>query len=165
MGYNLSKNEVLLHSGQEAYQKLSFQRFIKTWERGGHWAYVIVPAQVIPSTSSAEEVIENALLFEKLEKNKVATMIYQAMISRWPERFEAYLGLAGLLYKEGKKTEALTHIELALLKSPKNPALLFNAAFLHQERGNHKQALKLKAEALRTVPNDDQESYRQRFGF
>jgi hypothetical protein len=145
VGYQTSQNLVYLHTGQTPYQELNFDRFLATWKRGGDWAYIVVPAHFIPEHASFSEALDNAIVFENLGREDLAMVVYAAMKHRWPMRFEPFLGLANLLYQDGKLRQAIDEMRLALDRNPGHPALISNLEALYEERGNLNKAKDLKA--------------------
>jgi tetratricopeptide (TPR) repeat protein len=165
VGYNSEKNIVYLHSGTTPYDHMGFSLFVRTWHRGENWSYVVVPPDVIPDHATIDEALDNATVFENLKEKELAKKVYAAMSTKWPDRFEPYLGLANLFYEEKNLKEAIQEILLALKASPNHPALLYNLASLYHETGESKKAQELKKKTLAAAPPDEKEIYIRKFTF
>ncbi len=165
VGYDSPADKVYLHTGTEALQSLGIKRFIATWERGGQWSYVVTEPKDIPSQSSFDEALENAMLLEKIDHVSEARLVYMAMTERFADRFEPHLGLAQIYYADKKMPEALKESELALSKSPEHPALLFNLSILYFENGQTLRAQDLKRQTLARASQEERAAYEKRFTF
>lgn len=165
VGYNASLDKVYLHTGTEALQSLGLKRFLATWERGEHWAYVVSDPSDIPSSAPFSEALDNAMLLENIGQTQAALRVYLAMTEQFPDRFEPHLGLAQISFAQGRLPEALQEAEIALSKSPAHPALLFNLSVLYFKNGQTQKARELKRQTLARALPEDREDYEKRFSF
>jgi tetratricopeptide (TPR) repeat protein len=165
VGYDASKDRVILHTGHEAYQFIGLNRFMATWERGEKWSYVVTSPEDIPSTASFEDALENAMLLEKLKHLDAAQSVYTVLSTRYPDRFEPHLGLAQIHYARNNLELALNEAETALNKQPNHPALLFNISQLNFEKGNLQKALEFKTQTLTRASAEERANYEQKFTF
>lgn len=165
IGYNSSKNIVYLHSGFTEKLEMNFGLFTRTWRRGEHWSYVMVPPHTIPAHASIEEALDNAVVFENINNKGVSKIIYTHIAEKWPLRFEPHLGLANLWYENKNLKAAIKEIQVALKIAPNHPALLYNLAILYYETGELKKAQILKNKTLAAAPNDQKETYLKKFKF
>lgn len=165
VGYSAGENTVLLHGGAKPYEEMSFDRFLKTWERGGKWAYVLVPPSSIPPHADFKEAIDNAVLFEILGRQDLAMRLYRAMAVKWPNRFEPLLGIATIQHKHRNLDLAIGTTEKALGIAPDHPALLFNLAVMHFENGDTQTAKQLKAKLFGLIPPSQAKALQAKIAF
>lgn len=165
VGYDLDRNEVLLHSGTTAYQRMSFPRFLKAWDWGGSWAYQLARPADFPDRASFEEALDNAIVFDELAMLDQALEIYESMKFRWPDRFEPYLGSANVHFFLKDFESAVQDLERAIARNPRIPALYFNLAVIHFERGNLQAAKRWKALALQLLPDEERDLAEKRMSF
>lgn len=152
VGYDAKSEMMILHSDQIPNQSLSYSRFLKTWERGDKWTYIAVPNQVLPSFTTFEEALDNALVFEELKNLSAAKDVYLQIVSRWPKRFEPHSGLMGIYHQEKNLKMAISHAQRATELNPKQPDLLYNLSLLYKENKDEKKALNYKNKTLEIDP-------------
>lgn len=130
VGYNYQKKTLLLHSNQEKYLTQDIDEFLESWSKGDEWAYVVTTPNNIPVDTTYEEALDNALVFEKLKKEDDAVKLYQAMITKWPNRYESYAGMANLYFSKGEMDKARYLYSKALELSPNHQGLQNNYQYL-----------------------------------
>lgn len=67
-----------------------------------------------------------------LRKFKQSESIYQTVISRFPDRIDAYIGLAFVLVDQNRSNEALKIILPLEKKYPTHPEILFTAGYIYE---------------------------------
>lgn len=132
VGYDVSSKHLIIHSDQtkNKYQRLS--EFILQWKKGGGWSYAIVKPDVIPEQAEVEEALANAIVFERLRRDKEAEEVYRAIIARWPDRKEAVAGLANTLAKQGYVNKARDLYEQLNKEFPENLHFKKNLSYLRK---------------------------------
>ena len=135
VGYDAVANEVILHSGPHAFQRLSFVRFYDSWVLGGKWSYIVVKPDQVPRLAAFDEVLDNAMVFERIRRPNQARELYEQISRIWPRRFEGPMGLANIAFAEGDKGGAIRFSRTALERDPFHPDLKQNLAFLLGEKG------------------------------
>jgi tetratricopeptide (TPR) repeat protein len=104
--------------------------------------------------SSAEVEIRIGMLEQKEEKVPAALQAFERARQLAPNRKGLDAKVANLEDQLGKKSEAIADYRKALVKTPDDPTLLNNLAFLLADSGGDtKQALELATTALRKSPN------------
>jgi len=48
-GLDEARSEILMHSGEVAYQRISYDRFMNAWSKTGRWSLLILPKEVSSS--------------------------------------------------------------------------------------------------------------------
>lgn len=161
VGYDVNSDKVFLHSGEDAYEEMKFNRFKRTWQRGGQWSYLILKPSEIPLHSSFDEALENAMVLEKLEQKENAKAVYQAMSSRWPDRYEPDVGIANTT--SPNDPEAVEALKRATQKQPEHHALYYNLAYLYLIQKKPKLSRQMKSLTLKYAPKDKQSFYEEQF--
>jgi tetratricopeptide (TPR) repeat protein len=165
VGYSAKKNSMILHGGKVPFEEMRFERFMATWDRGGNWAYVLMPPERIPSFADFKESVDNAVLFEILGRQDLAMSLYRAMSAKWPDRFEPLLGIATIQHKHHNRDLAIKTTHRALKLAPDHPALLFNLAVMHFENGDTLKAKQLKAKLFSLVSEDQAKALQAKIAF
>lgn len=98
VGFDLSRDLVILRSGTQRRERLSLEVFERTWRRGGAWAMVTLPPDVLPRTATELPYLRAVLPFEELGEWVTAERAYVAALHRWPDSTGAAMGLGNSLY-------------------------------------------------------------------
>ena len=106
IGYDLDAGHFVLRSGPMERQELPFSTFEHTWDRGGHWAFVITPPGALPATASETEATQALVAFEHNAPSHAAARAYQGALARWPDNLALAMGLGNTLYAQGDKSNA-----------------------------------------------------------
>ncbi|MEM7304326.1 MAG: PA2778 family cysteine peptidase [Pseudomonadota bacterium] len=94
VGRSPNTDHLLLHSGEHEYYRVRWQTFENTWKRSGKWALMPLPPGELPGSVTQQQALKAALDLEKTGKIRAAQMTYEAITQRWPDSFNAYVGLA-----------------------------------------------------------------------
>ena len=111
VGYDLQKNEITMHSGENKFKTQELRKFERTWSRGGHWAILLTKPTEISITGSKRGHIRNASSLEQMKQLQNAKDHYLAILKKWPNSTMAYFGLSNIAVKESKIKEAITYLE------------------------------------------------------
>ncbi len=101
IGYDLPKEELVLHSGTEPREVLSLRHFERTWEMGGHWGLVVLPPSVLPARAKESAFVEAVIGLERARQWEAAIEAYRAALARWPASLGALMGLGNSRYVLG----------------------------------------------------------------
>ena len=146
-GFDHGTGTILLRSGLQRRQQMSFTAFERSWMRGDYWAMVVTPAERIPATATEKRWLD-ALLGLARGGNVDATVRgYRAALQRWPESLPAAVGLANHLHARGSLDEAAQVLRAALQKSPGSVILLNNLAQILSDQGHHDEAMEVIRQA------------------
>jgi predicted Zn-dependent protease len=107
IGYDAADRELLLRSGDEPRQRLSWFTFERTWARGGRWAFVALPPERLPATAREPEAVQAALGFERVAAPEQAMQAWTAVRGRWPDNLPAAIGLANALVAQQRLDDAV----------------------------------------------------------
>lgn len=142
-GFDHGSGTILLRSGLQLRQQMSFTAFERTWIPGGYWAMVVVPPDRIPATATEERWLD-ALLGLARGGNAGATIQgYEAALQRWPDSLPAAVGLANHLHARGSLDEAAAVLRTAMQRHPRSVIVLNNLAQTLSDQGRNREALAL----------------------
>lgn len=100
IGYDLERQQVLLHSGTSARLPLPMSVFERTWARSGHWAMVATPPSVLPSSPDASSLLTAVAALERVDAGSAARA-YTALTERHPSLYGAWFGLGNAIHSTG----------------------------------------------------------------
>ena len=128
VGYDASRNSVILRSGTEPRQLLSAWKFDRFWERAGSWAIVLVKPGELPASANWQNYLESAAAFEKNAAPADASKAFAAAVERWPDEPLAWTGLGTGRYRVGDWAGAVASYRAALRLDPTLSAVRNNLA-------------------------------------
>jgi prepilin-type processing-associated H-X9-DG protein len=135
IGYDVERNVALLRSGRTERQEMRWQRFAKTWHRGGRFAFTTLVPGEIPAHAEASRYIEAAAGLEAAGEWRSAADAYDAAIARWPDMAKAWLGRGNVAYADGNQSGAADAYLRAILLAPEDAAARNNLAQLLADAG------------------------------
>jgi tetratricopeptide (TPR) repeat protein len=152
IGYDRSRDELVLRSGTTERATLSLRTFEHTWARSGHWAMVALPPGELAASADERSAVEAAVAFERVAAPASAARVYDAMLQRWPDNLAAAIGLGNARFKlgDGAGAEAAWQRAAELHDSA---AAWNNLAMLRWQRGDRDGARNALARALQRVSN------------
>ena len=122
MGYDLDREDVIVRSGTSARERMPVRTFEYTWARGNHWSMVVAQPGVVPQGVTAEMAEQAALGFERVNPAQAASLVWQSLTTRWPDRPLPYMGLSNALLTDGQTQEARRVLEHAVTQFDSAPA-------------------------------------------
>lgn len=154
VGFDLSKEIVLLRSGNEKRRRTAFTAFDRTWARGGRWAAIALRPQHLPASASADRLIRAAHDLEITGNLSAAFDAYTAASAAWPEHFATHFALGNAAYQLGELQVA----EAALRRATRlQPAMAFawnNLAYVLAATGCNDEARRAAHCAAILAPHD-----------
>lgn len=118
IGFDRSRDEVILRSGQSRREVLSWRGFERSWRLGGQWAVVVVPPGTIPVGAVALDYVGACAGLESAGQLAPARTCYEAAADRWPREALARLGLGNVAYAQGEFVRAATAYAAAVTLAP-----------------------------------------------
>jgi tetratricopeptide (TPR) repeat protein len=158
IGYDTERNVALLRSGRTKRQEMRWQRFAKTWHRGGRFAFTTLVPGEIPSHAVASRYVEAAAGLEAAGERRAAAVAYDAAIARWPDEAQAWLGRGNIAYADGDRNGAVDAYSRAILLAPADAAARNNLAQLLADAGCRDEALTQVERAARVAEGSALES-------
>ncbi|MFL6621408.1 MAG: PA2778 family cysteine peptidase [Sulfurifustis sp.] len=98
VGFDVDRDEMVLHSGLEARHVVPLAVFERTWRRAEYWSIVVLPPGRLPKTAEETRYLQAIVALERLERWADASTAYRAALARWPDSLGAQLGLGNSRY-------------------------------------------------------------------
>lgn len=147
--------EVILRSGTEERRIESGSRFLRSWQRGSSWAFVVIAPGELPATATPADYVRALAAAELRLDAAAAERGYEAALARWPDDPLVQFAAAAQRQAAGAQSEALALYRAVLAAEPRHAAARNNLALLLAERGCHADALAEARAALADVAPDD----------
>ncbi len=128
VGYDLEKNEILLHSGTKAHRAMSFGLFEFLWIDGKRWAMIALAPGRLPASAREADYASAAAALEQTGHIAEAHLAYAGLRERWPSNLVGLMGLGNTAYALGHMTEAESAFRLATTLHPLAAAAFNNLA-------------------------------------
>jgi hypothetical protein len=141
VGYDLTRNELALRSGEEWRRVVPLDTFDRTWARAGRWALVVLPPDRLPATGTEAAVLSAAAGLERAGRSQEAGIAYDAVLRRWPRSLGALTGRGNVRYAAGDLDGAEAAYRAALEHHPGAAVAWNNLADVLAAQGAWKEAL------------------------
>jgi hypothetical protein len=155
IGYDLGREDIILHSGTRRSRTVAMDTFERTWARTGYWGMVALPPGQLPVTADATAVLQAAVGLERAGQVAAAARAYAAATKRWPGRLGGWIGLANARYRMGDLQGAAKALRGGLEHHPDSAEAWNNLAVVLGQRGRRQAAV---AAAERAVELADERS-------
>jgi tetratricopeptide (TPR) repeat protein len=126
IGYDLSREELIVHSGVNAAQREPFKVFMHTWRRGDYWAQILLPPNVLPATAQPLLYLRAASDLEETGRLASAQLAYTKALQTWPDQPAARFGLGNIAWAQNRKAEAVEHFRTLTKEFPQFEAAWHN---------------------------------------
>jgi hypothetical protein len=147
VGYDLTREEIVLRSGATQRLVMSLSVFERTWARSGYWAMVAVPPERLPVTAVEERYVDAAAAVERASP-AAARRAYATALERWPRNAVALLGAGNAAYALKDIAGAEQAYRHATVARPDSADAWNNLAQTLLELGRREEARAAIAEAL-----------------
>lgn len=128
-GYDLSRQEIIVHSGAQANQHWSLTQFDNLWQRSGRWGLLVLAPQTLPPSSAQEtRYLQSIVDLETTAGLARAQSAYQAALQRWPDNLTALIGLGNAAYQQHDLALAQHWFQLATAHHPNSAVAANNYA-------------------------------------
>jgi tetratricopeptide (TPR) repeat protein len=97
IGFDLPRDEIVLHSGLTEGQRLPLDVFERTWARGGYWSMVAAAPENLPATVAPDDLLAAAAALERVNP-AAARPAFEALTQRAPRLANAWFGLGNTAY-------------------------------------------------------------------
>jgi tetratricopeptide (TPR) repeat protein len=141
IGYDLEKQQILLHSGTRARRAMALGLFEFLWLDGQRWAMVALPPARLPASAREASVASAAAALEKTGHVAAAQQAYSAILERWPDNLVALMGLGNTAYAQGRLAVAEAAFRKAAAAHPRAAAAYNNLAQTLADQGKLEAAL------------------------
>jgi tetratricopeptide (TPR) repeat protein len=148
IGYDMAKDVIILHSGEEAARHMDWTLFVRTWGRAGSWGLVVLPAGQLPASADEHSYLKAVLGIEQAEQWEAAARAYSAALYRWHSSLGALMGLGNCRYRLGDLVGAERSFRHAAKDHPHSGAPFNNLAHVLAEQGRYAEALEMAGRAV-----------------
>ncbi|MDE2593525.1 MAG: PA2778 family cysteine peptidase [Burkholderiales bacterium] len=113
MGYDLDHAAIILRSGTASRESLPLRTFEYTWARSQHWAMVVTHPGSLPTSVDAPQAEQAALGFDQSNPPPQAALVWQSLVTRWPDRLLPQLALGNAQTNSQQLSQAARTFEQA----------------------------------------------------
>jgi tetratricopeptide (TPR) repeat protein len=162
-GYNLQKDEVYLHSGENKVTTLPLDTFYNTWNRAKNWSLLILPTDALPVSQREQDITAAAVALEVTAGAQAAEPAYQQILKKWPKSIGARFGLANTRYALHDKTSAVRELQILVKDYPKLSPAWHNLSLILKEQKKIKEADFAALKAQETASEKEREKYKTQY--
>jgi tetratricopeptide (TPR) repeat protein len=148
IGYDLSQEVIILHSGITHRKMTALRTFENTWARSKYWGLVVLQPNRLPATAEESSYVEAVVGLEKARQWTAAIVGYETALRRWPQSFSAHIGLSNSYYASGDLKSAEEVLQKTTNRFPEEGIAFNNLAQVLWEQGKKQEALKAARHAL-----------------
>ncbi|MFC1579062.1 PA2778 family cysteine peptidase [Pseudomonadota bacterium] len=155
VGYDASREEIILRSGEEQRATMGTQWFMRSWGLADNWALVTLGAGELPADPDETRYVHAAVALEAVVPPEIAASFYATAAARWPGDVLALLGLGNAYHAMGDDPAAEATYTRLLAAHPDNAVARNNLAHVLVERDCRNAALKQLQIGLAMLADDD----------
>lgn len=130
IGYDLKKEEVIMHSGHDPFYHWDMKKFERSWMLADYWGLVVLPPGELAVSAGEIAHLTAAVGLEMAKKTEAAAKSYRKILENWPTSLVALIGLANIAYSRGDLIEAKSLLQYAVEEHPTATAAQHNLAIL-----------------------------------
>ncbi len=149
VGYDLPRQQVVLHTGAIAERRVGLPTFMRTWQRADQWGLLVLPNGRMPSCADELAYLKAVLGLEQAGQDKEAVIWLEAAIAQWPQSIGVWMALGNARYANGDLHAAARAFERAIQLDPESAAALNNLAHVSAELGELDRAVAAARQAVR----------------
>jgi tetratricopeptide (TPR) repeat protein len=128
IGYDGSRDQLVMRSGRTQRQVWSARHFMRAWDNGGRWAFVILRPGEMPTHVNMKRYLDAAAAFERVAAPQDAFLAFDGAVNAWPEEPLAWIGRGTARYRQQLFDQAAADYRAALALNPGNPGARNNLA-------------------------------------
>jgi hypothetical protein len=148
IGFDLPSDEIILHSGRNAGERVAMRVFQNTWGRAQDWGLLVLNPDELPATAAEEKFVEAVLGLEKAKQPAASVQGYLAALNRWPQSLAAMMGLGNSYFAMGDYSSSETAFRQATATYPGEGAAFNNLAYVLLQQGRREEALAAARQAV-----------------
>lgn len=141
VGYDLSKQELLLRSGTTKDYRISLRVFERTWQRSEHWAFVVLRPGELPTNADELRYFESVVAMARLQSGESVEISFQAGLQNWPTSQMFSMGLGNHYYAQERWDDALNTYQRLIAAHPDYAIAHNNLAQVYLQKGNRESAV------------------------
>lgn len=155
VGLDHARGRVILRSGTEQRREERTSRFLRSWSRGDHWAFVVLEPGDLPATAVPGTYVRALAGASRFLSHESADAAFTKALERWPDDELVLFAAAGRELESRNWPQAETLYRRLLDVAPANAAARNNLANVLAERGCNAAALAEARAALAATPPGD----------
>ncbi|MBI3044190.1 MAG: PA2778 family cysteine peptidase [Betaproteobacteria bacterium] len=140
VGYDLSREEIVLRSGTTRRLVMTLSNFERTWARAEYWAMTALPPPQLPATATEDRYVASVVALERVAP-EAASRAYATALRRWPDSLLARIGQGNAAYAMRDLHDAETAYREAVRRHPGAADAWNNLAQTLLERQRREEAL------------------------
>jgi tetratricopeptide (TPR) repeat protein len=113
-GYNDTREVVIVYSGKEEPELMSYKDFVRKWESAGKWALVVCPPQKVNWDLNAYYLNKLGLLYEESGLNDLAVLNYEKAIKEDDTTALYFFNLGNVYLKTKDYSKAVAYYNKAI---------------------------------------------------
>lgn len=160
-GYDLDQKTLTMHTGADQAKEVSFNIFDKSWKRGDYWGVTITLPKELSKTGTELDHIRSAAALENNKKYELAKIVYQQILTRWPQSYMSYFGLGNIDFYANHYQKALNNYDTVLKINPKMSLAWYNKALIYEKLKNYPKARLSAKKALDLAPTENKIIYKK----
>ena len=149
IGYDLSAEVIILHSGITNRRITPLRTFENTWNRSKYWGLVVLPPNRLPATAEESAYVKAVVGLEKARQWTAAIVGYKTALIRWPQSLPAHIGLSNSYYALGDLKSAEEVLGKTTKRFPEEGIAFNNLAQVLWEQGKKQEALEAARHAVK----------------
>lgn len=126
IGYDLKKEDVIMHSGKVPYYRWDMRKFERSWSLGDYWGLVVLPAGALAVTGTEQEHLDATVGLEQAERYLEAEKSYKKILEKWPNSLVSLIALGNMAYQQGRNAEAVNWLRRAVKSHPESDEAKYN---------------------------------------
>ena len=160
VGYDLTQDRILLHSGKVPFHETRLETFERTWARSDHWALAILRPGEFPARADPLLYAKAVAGVERTGQIEIAAKAYATAVARWPDDVVLRLALGNARYRLGDLPAAADAYRETTRRHPNRAEAHNNLAHVLGELGRYAEA-EAAAEQAVALGGGNAELYRE----
>jgi hypothetical protein len=161
LGYDLDKEEVIMHSGHDSFAHVDLREFESSWKLGDYWGLVVLPPNELAVSANEEMHVSAVAALEQIRKLEESKRAYQQILTRWPKSLGAMIGLANVAFTQNELRTSIDLLKAAIVAHPKSAAAWHNLAIAQGTVGWGASAHESAMKALELASANARPQYRK----
>lgn len=161
IGYDMNKQEIILHTGVTKNHRLALSTFERTWQRGEYWMLAMLPPDKTSDQLTAFTYTKACQALLDTGQTQAGITALKTATEQWPDNWLAYFLLANHylaqhLAQQGTDSiqQALSWYEKGFTHAAKETTYLNNYAYALAQANCYSQAIEMINHALKLAPGN-----------
>ncbi|MDX5372198.1 MAG: PA2778 family cysteine peptidase [Pseudomonadaceae bacterium] len=154
VGYDLSREELLLRSATEKRLLTPFRLFERSWARAERWAVLTLPPERLPAQPQLTTWLQAASDLEQTGRGAAAQRAYRTAEHHWPQAALPSFAMGNARYADGDRAAAEAALRESVRRQGDFAVGWFNLSEVLNEAGCVAQARAARHCARQLAPQD-----------